>query len=460
MEKCKTILLACLIVLMLAAAGIYIGGSQLAAGGAADVRTALPNGAVPVGTDAPAARTLRDAGLLVPEAAVVSYAGSSVGAYAHDIPAALTTLAFPLIHQALESGAVLSAADRAAVTAAAAGDCIYLRLPGALPYQLLYALTGDIDKAAAADFAISADTLLLAFDEDGAGRLYLAGGGVCAVSDKPVAVRAGALAALAASDALTEMRLTENLVPVGEASVTAFALTIEDGGEHPLQSEAGSALLALFGFNPDRHRLSAQTVVEPHGSLSVNRTRALFAASRDGGIPITAFLEDGKDARDIDIYDILTAAAAFAERLRTASPENFGGAATPFLKSFVRDGDGYTVSFGLVFDGIELCGAADGFLTLTASGGMFTSVTARRLCIARAGLALTLFPAGWQYAAAAKHAGEDGIRTLRLLYEAETLPAVCDAAFYCDRLPFDAAPAESAAVSVSLIGRDESEAAQ
>ena len=67
---------------------------------------------------------------------------------------------------------------------------------------------------------------------------------------------------------------------------------------------------------------------------------------------------------------------------------------------------------------------------------------------------------GLQYAAAAKHAGEDGIRTLRLLYKAETLPAVCDAAFYCDRLPFDAAPAESAAVNVSLIGRGESEAAQ
>ena len=71
MEKCKTILLVCLIVLMLAAAGVYIGGSQFARAGAADVRTLPPDGTVPVGTDAPATRTLADAGLLVPEAAAV-----------------------------------------------------------------------------------------------------------------------------------------------------------------------------------------------------------------------------------------------------------------------------------------------------------------------------------------------------------------------------------------------------
>ena len=257
-----------------------------------------------------------------------------------------------------------------------------------------------------------------------------------------------------------EMRLTDNLVPVGTSSVTAFTLTIEDGGDHPLQAEAGSALLALFDFNPDRHRLSAQAIVEPHGSLTVNRTRALFTASRDGGIPITSFLEDGKDARDIDIYDILTAAATFAERLCSVSPENFGGAATPFLKSFVRDGDGYTVSFGLAYGGIEICGAADGFLTLTASGGMITAIEARRLYVSRAGLALTLFPADWQYAAAEKSAGADGIRVLRLLYDADTLPAACDAAFYCDRLPFDTALSTAAAVNFSLIGEGESEAAQ
>ena len=40
MEKFKTILLACLTVLMLTAAGIYIGGSQFTHTGAAASRTA------------------------------------------------------------------------------------------------------------------------------------------------------------------------------------------------------------------------------------------------------------------------------------------------------------------------------------------------------------------------------------------------------------------------------------
>lgn len=443
MEKFKTILLACLTVLMLTAAGIYIGGSQFTHTGAAASRTALPDGAVRAGADAPDMRTLADAGLLVPTAAIVSAAGTTAGAFAGDIPDTVTALAYPLIHQALAADATLTATDFAAVTAAAAGDCIYLQFAGALPYQLLYALTGDIEKAAAADRALNADTLLLAFDEDGTGRLYLTDGTNCAVSDKPVSVRAGALAALTASDALTAAYFADNLVPVGETAVTAAPITVEDGASHPLSADAGRALLSLFAFNPDRHRLSAQAIVEPHGSLSVTTARIGFTASRDGGIPIASFLEGKKDARDIGIYDILTAAAAFADRLREIDGASFGGAAAPFLQHFYKDGDGYTVAFGLLYDGIPLGGdAVPAFLSLTASGGMFTAAEVRRLSVSRAGAGLTLFPAAWQYATAAQNAGEGGLHSLRLLYAPDALTtAACDAAWYCDRAPYTAAKA-------------------
>lgn len=438
MEKCKTILLVCLIVLMLAAAGVYIGGSQFARAGAADVRTLPPDGTVPVGTDAPATRTLADAGLLVPEAAAVRAGSTTVGAFAGDIPDTVTSLAFPLIHTALAADATLSDTTAQALADAAAGNFILLRLPGALPYQLLYALTGDIDKAAASDHAVSADVLLLAFDDDGTGRLFLSDGTACAVSDKPIPVRMGTLTALTGSEHLSAVTVADNLLPVGDVSVTIFPLTVEDGADHPLSADAGNALLSLFAFNPDRHRLSAQSVVEPHGSLTLSRARMTFAASRDGGIPIASFLEDGKDVRDIGIYDILTAAATFADRLRAINTANFGGAATPFLKGFYKDGDGYTVRFGLLYNGIELCGAAlPDFLTLTVSGGMFTAVEVRRICAVREGTSLTLFPASWQYAAAAAHT-DGGLRSLRLLYAIDTIPAACDAGWYCDRTPYDA----------------------
>ena len=290
MEKCKTILLVCLIVLMLAAAGVYIGGSQFARAGAADVRTLPPDGTVPVGTDAPATRTLADAGLLVPEAAAVRAGSTTVGAFAGDIPDTVTSLAFPLIHAALAADATLSDTTAQALADAAAGNFILLRLPGALPYQLLYALTGDVDKAAASDHAVSADVLLLAFDGDGTGRLFLSDGTTCAVSDKPIPVRMGTLTALTGSENLSAVTVADNLLPVGDVSVTIFPLTVEDGADHPLSADAGNALLSLFAFNPDRHRLSAQSVVEPHGSLTLSRARMTFAASREGGIPMASFL--------------------------------------------------------------------------------------------------------------------------------------------------------------------------
>lgn len=460
MEKCKTAFLCLLIVLMLAAAGIYIGGAQFSHSGAADVRTPLPSGAVPVGADAPDSRSLAESGLLAPEAVVVSAAGQVAGAFADDIPEAATALAYPLIHAALGGDATLTETTRETVLAAAAGNYLFLRLRDALPYQLLYALTGDVEKAASAALACSADALLLAFDADGTGRLYLVSEDTCFVSDKPLSARTDALTMLVNDGKMADATLTRQLVPLGSAPHTAFPITVEQGEAHPLSAEAWRALLMLFDFNPDRYRTAAQTVVEPHGSLSVSAVRADFTASQDGGIPIASFLETGKDARDIDIYDILTAASAVVRRLRDIDADNFGGDATPYLKSFCREENGYTLTFGLCYDGIALAGEGVApFLTLTASGGMFTAATVRRLCVSRAGPALTLFSAAWQYTAAARAADADGLHRLCLLYRVDTLPSeACDAAWYCDRIPFDGSATQSNVVTYALPSGTESEA--
>lgn len=460
MEKCKTAFLCFLIVLMLVAAGTYIGGAQFSHSGSADTRTSLPSGIVPMGEDAPDSRSLTESGLLSPEAVVVSAAGRVTGAFAADIPEAATALAYPLIHEALGGDATLTETARATVLAATAGNYLFLRLRNALPYQLLYALTGDIEKAADADFACSANALLLAFGADGTGRLYLVADESCFVSDKLLSVRTDALTVLVSDGKMTDTILTKQLVPVGSASYTAFPIAVEQGDAHPLSAEAWHALLMLFDFNPDRYRTTVQTVVEPHGSLSITAMHVDFTASQDGGIRVASFLETGKDARDIDIYDILTAAATVVSRLRDIDADNFGGDATPYLMSFYREGNGYTLTFGLCCDGIALAGKeVEPFLTLTTSGGMFTAATVRRICVSRTGSALTLFSAAWQYTAAVRAADANGLRRLCLLYQIDALPLdTCDAAWYCDRIPFDSGTSRSAAVTYTLPSVAESEA--
>ena len=447
MEKFKTAVAALLMLLMLFSAGVFIGGSQFSDGGAAASRASLPVGAVKAGEDAPALTSLHERGLLMAEFAAVSYQGARGGAFGSAVPESLFTLAKPLIHEALSGGAALAATTHSALEAATEGDFLCLRLPAALPYQMIYALTGDIEQAATAETAVNASFLLLAFDGEGQGTLYLADGEVCFVSDAALSVRPAALALLAGDEALSDFRFADNLLPVSDAPAFAFPLSVSDGATHPLAAGIGDELLYLFGFNPDRGDALSAAVVEPHGSFAVDRTCIRFTASLDGGLSAAKFIDSVKDAFDIGIYDLLDAAFGLLDRVRALDSDSFGGDASIFLKGFYKEDDGYTLVFGVAYGGVEITGGSvPYFAKFSAKGGAFTAVEVRRLCVTRGALGRTLFSSAWQYAHASRYAGEGGLRALRLLYRVDALPAEeCVASWYCDRVQSDAAYAAFAA---------------
>ncbi len=447
MEKFKTAVAALLILLMLFSAGVFIGGSQFSDGGAAVSRISLPAGAVKAGEEPPALTALYERGLLMAEFAAVSYNGEGGGAFGSAVPESVFTMAMPLVHEALSRGATLVETTRPALEAAAEGNFLCLRLPAALPYQMIYALTGEIGQAATAETAVSASLLLLAFDAEGEGTLYLSDGEVCFMSDAALSVRPAALALLAGDDALSDFRFADNLLPVSDAPAFAFPLSVSDGATQPLAAGIGDDLLYLFGFNPDRGDALSAAVVEPHGSLSIDRVGIRFAASRDGGLSAAKFIDSGKDEFDIGIYDLLSAAVGLLDRVRTLDPASFGGDASLFLKGFYKENDGYTLVFGVAVGGVEITGDnVPYFARFSARGGVFTAIEVRRLRVTRGALGRTLFSSAWQYAHASRYAGEGGLHTLRLLYRVDALPAEeCVASWYCDRVQSDAARAAFAA---------------
>lgn len=440
MEKFKTAVVALLFLLMLFFAGVFIGGSQFSDGGAAASRISLPAGAVKAGDDAPEQTALYERGLLMAEFAAVSYNGAGGGAFGSAVPESVITMAQPLIHEALSGDAALASVPRAALEAATGGDFLCLRLPAALPYQMLYALTGEIGQVAAAETAVNASFLLLAFDGEGQGTLYLADGEVCFASDAVLSVRPAALALLAGDGALSDFDFADNLLPVGDAPAVAFPLSVSDGTTQPLAADIGDDLLYLFGFNPDRGDAFAAAVVEPHGSFAVDCTGIRFTASRDGGLSAAKFIDSGKDEFDIGIYDLLDAAVGLLDRVRALDAASFGGDASLFLKGFYKENDGYRLVFSLAYSGVEITGdSVPYFAAFSAKGGVFTAVEVRRLRVARGALTRTLFSSAWQYAYASRYAGEGGLRTLRLLYKVDALPAEeCIASWYCDRAQPDA----------------------
>lgn len=447
MEKFKTAVVALLLLLMLLFAVFFIGRSQFSDGGAASSRISLPAGAIKTGEEPHKQTVLYDRGLLLAEFAAVSFDGMRGGAFGSDVPETIFAFAKPLIHEALSSGATLAETSVSTLEEATDGNFICLRLPSALPYQVIYALTGEAERAAAADTAVSASFLLLSFDDAGAGRLYLADGEVCFVSDAALSTRPAALSQLAENEALGDFRFFENLLPVCDSPVPAFPISVSDGASRQLTEDVGDRLLYLFGFNPDRNDALAAEVVEPHGSFLIDDACIRYTASSDGGISATKLLSGGKDESEIDIYDLLDAAVNLLDRVNAPDPASFGGAATIFLKGVYKDGDSYKIVFGMAYDGIEIAGdAVPYFAVLSAKNGAFSAVEVRRLHVARGALRRTLFPSAWQYAHASRYAGEGGLHNLRLLYSVDALPnEECVASWYCDRMRADGLGAAYAA---------------
>ena len=176
-EIFKNIIIAILTVTMLLLAGLYIGGSQFMSNRGAINTVDMPNSSVTVGTDAPERSSLYKKDLLAVSYAAISCSGGG-GAYGNE-PAArdLFDFAAEPIHSLLGSSATIEKTTKSAFeNALSNGRYIFFSLAAPLPYQVIYALSGEYLAPAGNDEAISSDTLLLSFSTDGKTALYLKNG--------------------------------------------------------------------------------------------------------------------------------------------------------------------------------------------------------------------------------------------------------------------------------------------
>ncbi|MBQ5390415.1 MAG: hypothetical protein IIU58_05860, partial [Clostridia bacterium] len=349
-ERVKTILITCLTLTMLLLAGIYIGGAQFS-GGSTAIRTAdLPSGAVALGKDAPNHLPIYQKELLPVSFAGIRYGGEGGGTYGTEQAAsALFDFAAAPIHASLGKGASLTEISADDYAAAFQGNFIFLDLLSPLPYQMLYALTGEYVAPAGSDTAINADRLLLVCADNEKILLYLSDGKRFYAANGNVSLKHAELSAMANDSRLFDFSVTPSGIAICAGSPHAAELTLLASAPDAAQY---AGILTLLGYNPDAgiatvaDSVSIQAVA-PHGTLHISDTALTYTAARDSGIPISDFLEIAKSELDIDMYDILQASVSLAEQLRAIAPLAFGGEGKLHLRGFYREDDTFTVELGL-----------------------------------------------------------------------------------------------------------------
>lgn len=428
LERIKTILITLLTVSMLVLAVIYIGGARFSAGSTAIKTAPLPEGAVALGEDAPTTLPIYQKGLLPVSFAGIRYGGEGGGAYGTEQAAtALLEFAAEPIHLCLSQGSALTSVSAADYAAAAEGNFICLNFLSALPYQMLYALTGEGTTAAGSDTAISADRVLLSFTASGKTTVYLSDGTSFYAADSGITVKPSELAAMANDSRLADFSVTENGIALSTAAPYAPKISLDAAS---LDATQYAEVLTLLGYKPEAGISAASvsdddftgTAVAPHGTVRASSHGLTYTAARDSGIAISDFLDIAKSELDIDMYDILQASISLAEQLRAIAPATLGGEGKLFLRGFYREEDNtFTVLLGLYTDGIEIRGDTyPYFAKIEVQNGMFVSLHFRFAVLTKNSYSGALFPSLWQYNYAAKNAS---VRTLRLCYRTEELPA-------------------------------------
>ncbi|MBQ9134084.1 MAG: hypothetical protein IJX64_06085 [Clostridia bacterium] len=434
-ERVKTILITLLTVSMLVLAVIYIGGARFSGESTAIKTASLPEGAVALGEDAPTKLPIYQKDLLPVSFAGIRYGGKGGGAYGTEqAAAALFDFAAEPIHLCLAQGASLTAVSAADYAAAAESNFICLNFLTSLPYQMLYALTGELGAAAGSDTAISADRVLLSFTANGKATLYLSDGTSFYAADGDITVKPSELAAMANDSRLSGFTVSENGIALSSATPYAPKISLELPS---LDAAQYAEVLTLLGYKSETGISAASaaddgftgTAVAPHGTVHVGNRELHYTAARDSGIAISGFLDTAKSELDIDMYDILGASISLAEQLRAIAPEALGGEGKLFLGGFYREEDTFTVLLGLHTNGMEISGSTyPYFAKIKVQNGMFVSLQFRFAKLTKNSYTSALFPSLWQYNYAANSAA---VRTLRLYYRADELPAKnLDAVWY------------------------------
>ncbi|MBQ4150330.1 MAG: hypothetical protein IJC81_00815 [Clostridia bacterium] len=419
-ETLKTVIISVLTVSMLLLAGIYIGGSQFLSNSAAINAEDLPDGAVKIGDTSPIETSLYEKNLLAISFAGIRYGEQGGGTYGNE-PAARDMLEFAAepIHSCLSSSATITVvSDSDFHNMIADNRYIYISLLSPLPYQIVYALTGEYVAAAGSENAISAEVLLLCADSEGKASLCIKSGDKYYLAKSDYSFNLPELSAMALDSRLTDFSIKENGVPLSDTSPHTQTISLSHS-EMP-RGESYSNLLNLLEYDSGINDTNT-SIVAPHGTLLISDTSLLYTASQNSGIELSNFLENSKSNLDIDTYDILLASVSLAEQLRNTVPEKTGGALSLYLDGFYRSDDTYTVVFGIAESNIPIFGDALPYLMrVTVSSGRFKSIDLRFVGAERSGYTVSPFPSRWKYNYASK---TNSISSLALLYRADSLDA-------------------------------------
>ncbi len=415
----RNILTATVVVLtavMLFLAAFYVGVTQFSRGGSAISLDKMPSGNVSVGSSYTESTPLYEKGLLPISYAAIVFGGRGGGVHGSgDAAKAILDFGSEPIHTSLSSGAVFSEIDENEFLAASYGDYLFLDFLSPLPYQIIYAMTGEYTAAARSEVAINIDRVILSFPKNDSATLFFSDGEHFYTSDKLSGISHFEALALAGDSRLDAFTLNACGVPTSTATPMLSQLSAFIPAS--LSNDEIESLFTLFGYDESRPHLTE--AVAPHGTMQITDVGLIFGGATEGGIHVSDFLPSPKNSLDITMYDILLGGVSLTESI-TRSAGGLLSGATPFLKGFYRDADVYTVVFGVAVDSVEISGETYPFFAkITVSGGRFTDVAINFLSVERVGHPLPVFHSQWQYAHAKESANPI---TLRLGYNLSLLP--------------------------------------
>lgn len=416
LRNIMTVAVVFLTAVMLFLAAFYIGVTQFSRGGAAISLDEMPSGNVSVGSSYTENTPVYKKGLLPVSYAAILFGGKGGGVNgSEDAAKAVFDFAAEPIHASLSSEATFEKISENEFMSATYGDHLFLDFLSALPYQILYALTGEYASAARSEDAISIDRIILSFPKSDSAKLFFSDGESFYTSDKLCYVNRLEALALAGDSRLSAFELNAHGVP--SSSATPMLSQISAYLPAAFSSGETEKLFSLFGY--DETRAQVAEAVAPHGTMRLTDVGLVFSGAAEGGLPVSDFLPSPKNALDITVYDVLIGSVALTESITDAAESALSGA-MPFLKGFYRDGDTYTVIFGATCDSVEIRGETYPFFAkITVKGGRFADVFINFLAVEKVGHPLPVFHSEWQYA----HASESAdLNSLRLSYNLSLLP--------------------------------------
>lgn len=423
-ESFKSVLIILLVITMLVLASFYIGGAQLSTSNSALNSKDMPGGTVEAGGEIPDSVTVYEKNLLLLSYIGVRCDGVGGGAYGSEQAANdLFEFAREPLHHLLSSSVSVQKSSAAAFEAALEGDrYICIEFASALPYQILYTLTGEYNAPFGSDSAINPKTVLISFDGDGNATLYMYCENEVYSAKSDYALRPSELLAMASDSRLGDFYVTGGSMLSESAPLVQTLSLSKDIIDDINELNNILSLLDYDAVEDDKVSQNRYTFVAPHGTLSLKYGKLSYTAGSESGIPMSLFLDSSKSDLDMDIKDVLLSAVSLTEQIRAAAPGAMGGTLDVYLDGFYRKDDVYTVEFVFCEGGIPVFGEGlNCFAKIMVQGGRLKELDVNLVSAEKSGYTYSPFSSAWEYRYASIGAR---VESIVLRYNIVSLP--CD----------------------------------